>query len=497
MTLIRYLHVVYKKHKYTWLCVCLVVIMFQITSLPNIIRLLFKENGAGPHVNIYVVYNRPVITEQYHNDVKNNSGQILANKYKKFNYLIAEVDDSSPQKYISETLNFSYSCDQMHRSSSFSTYESILPKQETPAYRGYIAVLGVGQELSQCTKHLLALCLYASTGRRMVVAPRMAGGRMGMKGVPFENFFNISRLNKQLLRFGYSELASEEEFTRNCGDERKTVVFVSYGNPAAKALKARDKNTLYEKVLKHGWINCTGMNARLPPLFNKNKDANDVYCIHENLFGDIQSFNEKILRDSKCVVINQWNQLYNVHWNNIMRPSVPDAQAVQHFYLDPSSQIVDEVNTFRSLRIQRPYIGIHVRGQRFKNQSFLHPCFDIALEFVNALKRSRNVKTVFLSTDMSEFGGILNKDKNSHQLFAEKSGAVVYDPKVTKKLNVLDRWMVSLAEVRLLTQSDHLVTVGQGSFGAFIRARYLWERETTDNTWTLTTVCRKTAARYF
>ena len=118
------------------------------------------------------------------------------------------------------------------------------------------------------------------------------------------------------------------------------------------------------------------------------------------------------------------------------------------------------------------------------------------MEFVNALRRTRKVKTLFLSTDMSEYGGITNHDKVTHYSLAEQSGAVVYDPTVTKRFtNKVDRWQVSLAEVRLLSQSDHLITIGHGSFNIFILNRFHVEHLKSKN-WTWTTLCHHTAQRY-
>ena len=148
------------------------------------------------------------------------------------------------------------------------------------------------------------------------------------------------------------------------------------------------------------------------------------------------------------------------------------------------------------MKIQRPYVAIHIRGVKFRNKSFIQPCFDVAMEFVNALRRTRKVKTLFLSTDMSEYGGITNRDKITHYSLAEQSGAVIYDSSVTKRFKgKLDRWQVSLAEVRLLSQSDHLITIGHGSFNIFIMNRFNVEHLDSKN-WTWNTLCHETALRY-
>jgi hypothetical protein len=115
------------------------------------------------------------------------------------------------------------------------------------------------------------------------------------------------------------------------------------------------------------------------------------------------------------------------------------------------------------------------------------------MEFVNALRRTRKVKTVFLSTDMSEYGGITNRDKITHHSLATQAAAVTYDPSVTKRFTSrVDRWQVSLAEVSLLSQGDHLITIGHGSFNIFILNRFNIEHLKSTN-WTWATICHYTA----
>jgi hypothetical protein len=326
----------------------------------------------------------------------------------------------------------------------------------------------------------------------------MSNGAMRLGGRPFGEFFNVSRINPQLRRFGYSELAGEEEFWSECDGERKTVLVAFYEKPVRKGslqfFTPRDKLDAYERVKKLRWFNCTAEILTVPKVFRKYRNNTDFYCFDSALLRDVKTINEK-LGSSKCVFLNTWNELWTLNFRKLAPDGAPVAFKLLYWFLDPSIEIINEARAFQEKRIQRPYVAIHIRGAKFKNQSFLRPCFDIALEVVKALRRTRKVKTLFLSTDMSKFGGLTNKDKNSHELFANISGAVTYNPEVLKMLEGRDRWMVSLTEVRLLSQSDHLITIGQGSFGTFIRNRYFWEHRNKED-WTLSTICMKTAKRF-
>ena len=494
---------------YRWLILIVVLVILPIVSLLHLGALLLYRRQ-----NVYFVGNHYIhdasITETSHqhplSNIECKGGEMLIRRVGKFSNFIAELNSSQHRQFDSGILNFSYAYDHIDMqqvfTEEFSSYDS-LPANKTATYPGgYIYVMGVGQELSQCTRHLFGLCLYATTNHRKVVTPQMSNGGMNIGGLPFGEFYDVPSLNKQLLRFGYSEMATEDEFRNNCENQRKKVVVVFYEKPVRKSFPLffhaafRDKFDMYEKVKKAGWLNCTQYITEIPKTFEKDRNNADYYCVDKNMFENIELF-KKILGDSKCVFINSWVDQSYVHWNRILPAGAPGAFKILYWFLDPSREVIDEANAFREMRIQRPYVAIHIRGAKFKNHSFLQPCFDIALEFVNALRRTRKVKTLFLSTDMSQFGGYTNKDKVSHQLFAEKSGAVIYDPNVAKRiLKRIDRWKVSLTEVRLLSQSDHLITIGKGSFGNFIRNRYLWEHRNKQN-WTLSKLCFNTASRFF
>ena len=470
------------------------VLIFGICSLfYQIVYLRQRKNISSSE-------NAPTRTHDRRATIKCNNGKMLGDKVKKFSSFVVELNGSNLIQFDSGLRNFSYTSSHLDQKQlflkEFSRYESFPVNITPPTYRGFISLLGVGQELSQCTRHLLEMCMYASTNKRKVVAPRMRNGQMGYDGLPFGHFFNISQMNKQLARFGYSELATEEEFSRNCTNQRKKVIAVFYGLPKyVTGLSLRNLKASYKKVVKHGWYNCSEEVIRVRKGLDKDKNNTDFFCMNGALFGSVGRFNKEVLGDSKCTFITQWNVLYNVHWNRIIRPGAPNPGRLMQWFAQPSAEIANEASAFRTLRIQRLYVAIHIRGAKFKKHALLKPCFDIAVEFVNALRRTRNVKTLFLSSDMSQFGGLTNKDKNSHQLFAQQANAVIYDPRVAKGFKVVDRWKVSLTEVRLLSQSDHLITVGQGSFGDFIRNRYLWEHRNAGlGNWTLSILCKKTAA---
>ena len=191
---------------------------------------------------------------------RQNAEEILSSRVQKFSNFIVELNNSDVHQFDSGVLNFTYKYDHMDAQKTFleefSGYDSFPTSQTSSRYRGYISTMGVGQELSQCTRHLLELCLYAATSNRKCVTPHMSSGAMKMGGRPFGKFFNVSRLNRQLRRFGYWELASDEEFWTNCDGEREKVLVVFYEKPVGKGslefFAPHDKLGMYEIVMKHG-----------------------------------------------------------------------------------------------------------------------------------------------------------------------------------------------------------------------------------------------------
>ena len=480
------------------------IVALLLIVLVNLATLVFhyKQNHRDFNQATYdIVSSDGHANSQPRSRIDCKGGEFLTNAVREFSNFTVDLNNSHPRQFDAGVRNFSYEFNHVDKefviSREFSGYEA-LPTRPPQTYLGYIYLLGVGQELSQCTNHLFEFCLYATTSHRKLVAPRMHNGQMGWNGLPFGDFFNVSSLNKDLKRFGYSELASEEEFLRNCDNERKRVAVVFYEKPAKRGpYSLRDRDGTYEKLVKKSWMNCSGQVTTVPKPLRKYKMSDiDFYCMHGDLFRDFKTFNEKILGDSKCLYISNWVHMYHMGWEKRLPRGYPMPFKLLYWYANPAAEIIKEVNAFTEMRIRKPYVAIHIRGVKFRNKTFLQPCFELALEFVNALRRARKVKTLFLSTDMSQFGGITNKDHDSHKLFTEMSGAVTYDPEVTKVFKSVDRWKVSLSEVRIMSQADHLITVGHGSFGRFIRNRYFWEHMNREN-WTLSTVCMGTTRRYF
>ncbi len=250
-----------------------------------------------------------------------NGGYLLANRVRNYSRFVVELNNSFPRQFDSGILNFSYSYKYIDQgriveerveynlTDTYRRYTSLHMGETKVKYRGYIYIMAAGQELSQCTKHLFRLCFLAGTSHRKVVAPRMKRGRMGWPvGVDFGEFFNIPLLNKQLLKFGYSELATQEEYLKSCENEKKTVVIVIYGlNRVTRGIEPSENNNLYRQVLEVGWVECS---VHVTQGFLKlDKNTTNYFCVHYTIFRSIQVFNEKILSDNKCVIIPQWNEL--------------------------------------------------------------------------------------------------------------------------------------------------------------------------------------------
>ena len=293
-------------------------------------------------------------------EVECNGGYLLARRIQNYSRFIADLNTSFPRQFDSGVLNFSYNYAHVDQgrilaenieynlTDKYMKYSSLHMEKAKVKHRGYIHIMSAGQELSQCTKHLFRLSFLAATSHRKVVAPRMKRGRMGWEnGVDFGDFFDLALLNQQLSKFGYSELATQEEYLKSCKSEAKTVIIVIYSlNRLTRGIKQRDNNDLYRTVLELGWVECS---THVQEGFLKlTKNTTEYFCVHYTIFRSIQVFNEKILRDSKCAVIPQWNELGDEWWNNtfhqMKKANVPKPRRILHWFSTPSKAIVDEVS---------------------------------------------------------------------------------------------------------------------------------------------------------
>lgn len=196
-----------------------------------------------------------------------------------------------------------------------------------------------------------------------------------------------------------------------------------------------------------GWVDCTPKSKKIT------NETKKYICT--NRFPVVKP-QKSVLKNAKYIKIPIW---IDPGLNNTnMGESRLHTDRVFNYLAKPNDLLIEEAKTFRELTLRRSYIAIHIRSGHIRRfPSTVQRCFKLALEFIKALKSTRNVKSVFISSDMSEYGSPVNR-KHFQDEFAAMAGAVTYDPRVTGKLKIVEMYMVSLTEMLVLLQGDHLIT---------------------------------------
>jgi hypothetical protein len=211
-------------------------------------------------------------------------------------------------------------------------------------------------------------------------------------------------------------------------------------------------------------------------------------------FNDIPTLRRTVLKNAKCIEIPTWGDHGGMSEGGPNRLS-PDE--IFHYVLNPSDMIVNEVNAFTEKYLERPYVAIHMRANHINSlPSTINRCFKLALKVVEALKAKRGVKSIYLSTDMNEFGGAGAYDPGHEEYFAAISGAIRYEPNATGLLTHISRSSISITNVLLLRKSDHLIALGAGSFHGFVMGQFLREHfEKDPKTWSMIRMCENARGR--
>ena len=410
-------------------------------------------------------------------------------------FQVAGVEIMYDGKYSMKTENFSFSYTiqyqslQKHRD-TLAMGNRIVKAKQPVKWKGYLKVLAVGEELSKAISNFLTLAyvMAPGMGQMKLVEPHFRGGGMGAIGDPFEMFFNLKHVNEVLSNNGYSILVKDDEYEKECKDEMIYVLHHVYPNSRIRGPLTVDVyHELFEKKGGRDWMEC---DKAAPKTANKLTNGTFKKSICMRKF-NMTRLQETVLKNAKCIEMARWvdHGLTKVN----MGDDRVSTDLIFRWLIHPSDMLMEEAKAFMDLRLERPYVAIHIRSGHINRQpSNVRRCFKVAMEFVKALKSTRNVKSVFLSTDMTEFGSVARKRDITEGELAALAGAVTYDPKATGKLKVIVKSTVSMTSVLLMSQSDHLITLGTGSFHGFIVGRfYMHHLDMDPNTWSLNNICSK------
>ena len=210
---------------------------------------------------------------------------------------------------------------------------------------------------------------------------------------------------------------------------------------------------------------------------------------------NISTLRQSVLKNTKCIEVPLWRD------HGVRQNAGPDRlkpKEIFEYLLRPSDMIINEAKTFTEQFLERPYVAIHIRANHINiPPTTVDRCFKLAMRIVDALKEKRGVKSVYLSTDMTEFGCQGSFEPGHEEYLAKIGGAVRYNPNATGKLEEISRTSVSLTNVLLLAKSDHLIAMGAGSFHAYVMNQFLKEHFGVDpKTWSMIRMCENARGMY-
>ncbi len=138
-----------------------------------------------------------------------------------------------------------------------------------------------------------------------------------------------------------------------------------------------------------------------------------------------------------------------------------------------SNLILQEAELYRRTFLEKSYIALHVRSETSAfygtRRSLFLQCVDAVIRRVLKLKQKYRIKTVFLATDLTQFGSDtllpnkVKRVKEFERLLMDQLKAKRYSPHQTDP-PLMDHGVVAIVEMNILSHSKHLVTLGSGFF---------------------------------
>ena len=317
--------------------------------------------------------------------------------------------------------------------------------------------------------------------------------------IPLDIYFNVASLNNMLLANGYSKLVQLKNFTRDCSHDKfgikTTLIHFLYGDVHRGNTKSwfgindAELREVVEKSLSSGWTECDFINSHLG--VTNTLDGIQIgrqVCVNPEVVRTEKAFEEDVLRGDKCVILVEWRGFgkQRTHFHPSFSPFLTPAE-VKH-RISPSDLIEREVIDFLQSKLPSMYISVHLRTERLFVANLykkLHSCIDHVVHLVNIVRSLRGVHTVFLATDLTHFGSDLfarrtfymtnatgkflmrrHDISDIHTKLARRLNAVTYKPSREPFSN--DKGVVSLVEMNILKRGIDLVTLGSGTFHAWV-----------------------------
>ena len=383
----------------------------------------------------------------------------------------------------------------------------------------YIFVFHHYEQFGKTTENFVQLCAVAAYGSRTVVEPfvrdsRMCGLHNGWWGdalttsrlfKPLTLYFDVKAMNELLLQNHYATTQPLTEFKAACNKTRSNITLVHFlyrdGKETTKKWFALSE-TAYQHIVMQtsdtGWTDCPFLDGGL----NISKrlgemEAGRQLCVNAEKVVDHKQFEDDVLNGDKCVVITYWKGfgMDRAHF----KPKVKlNARELVH-RLRHSNLILQEAEIYQRTFLDQPYIALHVRSERqlsWYSEKAFQKCVDSVIRAVLKLKQKHGIESVFLATDLTQYGSdtLMSSNPRSRKAFEkrlmDKLRPKRYSPHQTDR-SLMDHGVVAIVEMNILSHSEHLVTLGSGSFQEWVMALFVETKKGEKQDWTISRVCSK------
>ncbi|XP_028408760.1 uncharacterized protein LOC114531324 [Dendronephthya gigantea] len=361
-------------------------------------------------------------------------------------------------------------------------------------------------QLSVNTRAFLSLCAQAGTTGRKVVKPSVKQTRLRSDDswLPLDTYYDVKYLESLLASSGYAELVEKMEYLKECppnSPDHVSVHFIDNSEASMGFTKAnlRLEKGFYNDIVKNtsrkGWTECEFLDRAMA------KTPGKQYCVNGDIIQDWKVFERDVAKNEKCLNIFVWRGVegptYRLKFSeDRMKYSSTDLALA----LKPGQPVMEEVERFQNEILSQNYIAVYIRSEFMLREfsiSYLRDCIQLVLQALFALKRITGLSRVYVATDMGEYGSSWlvrfrsknhyheNFFKDIHDDVVKQSQGVTYRP----PSNVVDRGIIAMVDLTLLSRARHLISAGPGTFRETVAAKFLENRRSDKQTLSQITVC--------
>ena len=373
----------------------------------------------------------------------------------------------------------------------------------------YVYVIGrYWEQMSQNMRAFLALVLQAGSVGRSTVSSMVKDSRFQTNGFPLSYYFDREHIRSILLSYGYPDLVDKEEFLRECNpkDPNYTTVHFLYDKEKAatytKNLFKLDDSTYSNvsiKARRNGWTKCSFIQK-----LTKQTPQSKMFCVDTTVVTDWKVFERDVIKSPKCLSIVLWRGIGQAFRARFRETGLKFYSRDFFITLKPSPAVMTEVEKFQRKFLNSKYIGVQIRGEHVAIQhglARLKQCIHLLGYVLRRIKSFFGTSKVFVATDMSKFGSLSWKDSVKRDVITDETlpklqelvlsvtNGVTFE-QTAENGEPLDRGLVALIEITLVSRAQRLITLGFSTFQEWTVSKFLdFNRHMSPAKWSLVRLC--------